>query len=200
MARGAPLETIETEVTVLFSDISGFTALSSTLEPRQVVDLLNDYFPVMAEIVFKYEGTLEKYIGDALMAVWGAPFSHPDDADRAVRAAVEMQRALAELNARWRAQGRPELQIHVGLNTGRVAAGNIGSEQYLQYATIGDATNVASRVCSAAADGEICMNSTTFERWRDRAWPTNPLPPVQVKGKREPLSLHRLDWREPSGT
>jgi adenylate cyclase len=200
MARGAPLETIETEVTVLFSDISGFTALSSTLEPRQVVDLLNDYFPVMAEIVFKYEGTLEKYIGDALMAVWGAPFSHPDDADRAVRAAVEMQRALAELNARWRAQGRPELQIHVGLNTGRVAAGNIGSEQYLQYATIGDATNVASRVCSAAGDGEICMNSTTFERWRDRAWPTSPLPPTRVKGKQEALSLYRLEWREPSGT
>jgi adenylate cyclase len=200
MARGAPLETIETEVTVLFSDISGFTALCSQLEPRQVVDLLNDYFPVMADIVFKYEGTLEKYIGDALMAVWGAPFSHPDDADRAVRAAVEMQRALAQLNARWRAQGRPELQIHVGLNTGRVAAGNIGSEQYLQYATIGDATNVASRVCSAAKDGEIRMNSTTFERWRDRAWPAHALPPTSVKGKQEELNLYLLDWREPSGT
>ncbi|WNG35092.1 GAF domain-containing protein [Archangium violaceum] len=196
MAKGGPLETIETEVTVLFSDISGFTALSSTLEPRQVVDLLNDYFPVMAEIVFKYEGTLEKYIGDALMAVWGAPFAHPDDADRAVRAAVEMQRALAELNARWRTQGRPELKIHVGLNTGRVAAGNIGSEQYLQYATIGDATNVASRVCSAAADGEICMTDATFSRWRDRAWPTSLLPPTQVKGKQEALTLYRLEWRE----
>ncbi|MFL5352005.1 adenylate/guanylate cyclase domain-containing protein [Archangium sp.] len=200
MARGAPLETIETEVTVLFSDISGFTALSSQLEPRQVVDLLNDYFPVMADIVFKYEGTLEKYIGDALMAVWGAPFSHPDDADRAVRAAVEMQRALAQLNARWRSQGRPELQIHVGLNTGRVAAGNIGSEQYLQYATIGDATNVASRVCSAARDGEIRMNATTFERWRDRAWPAQALPPTPVKGKQEELNLYLLEWREPSGT
>jgi len=200
MARGRPLETLETEVTVLFSDISGFTALSSTLEPRQVVELLNDYFPVMAEIVFKYEGTLEKYIGDALMAVWGAPFSHEDDVDRAVRAAVEMQQALAELNTRWRAQGRPELQIHVGLNTGRVAAGNIGSEKYLQYATIGDATNVASRVCSAAGDGEICMNATTFERWRERAWPTSALPATRVKGKQDALSLHRLEWRGPTGT
>ncbi|PTL80592.1 cyclase [Vitiosangium sp. GDMCC 1.1324] len=198
MARGGPLETIETEVTVLFSDISGFTALSSALEPRQVVDLLNDYFPVMAEIVFKYEGTLEKYIGDALMAVWGAPFSHPDDADRAVRAAVEMQQALAALNARWRTQGRPELQIHVGLNTGRVAAGNIGSEQYLQYATIGDATNVASRVCSVAGDGEICMTDTTFALWRERAWHTSPLPPTRVKGKQEALNLYRLEWREPA--
>ncbi|WP_434382183.1 adenylate/guanylate cyclase domain-containing protein [Melittangium boletus] len=200
MARGGSLETQETVVTVLFSDISGFTALSSTLEPRQVVELLNDYFPVMAEIVFKYEGTLEKYIGDALMAVWGAPFSHGDDVDRAVRAAVEMQQALAQLNTRWRAQGRPELNIHVGLNTGRVAAGNIGSEKYLQYATIGDATNVASRVCSAAGDGEICMNATTFERWKDRAWPTHPLPATWVKGKQEALSLHRLEWRESSGT
>lgn len=193
-SRGASLETIETEVTVLFSDISGFTALSSTLEPRQVVDLLNDYFPVMADIVFRHEGTLEKYIGDALMAVWGAPFSHPDDADRAVRAAVEMQQALAGLNARWRAQGRPELRIHVGLNTGRVAAGNIGSEHFLQYATIGDATNVASRVCSVAEPGEICMTEATHARWRDRAWATTPLPPTWVKGKQAALNIHRLDY------
>ena len=105
--KRAHLDIVETEVTVLFSDISGFTSLSSTLNPRQVVDLLNDYFPAMADIVFRYEGTLEKYIGDALMAVWGAPFSQPEDADRALRAAVEMQRALADLNARWRAQGSP---------------------------------------------------------------------------------------------
>lgn len=196
MAQGGPLETIETDVTILFSDISGFTALSSTLEPRQVVDLLNDYFPVMAEIVFRYEGTLEKYIGDALMAVWGAPFAHPDDAARAVRAAVEMQQALRALNARWRSQGKPELRIHVGLNTGRVAAGNIGSERYLQYATIGDATNVAARVCSAAAEGEICMTDTTLALWPQRDWPVTPLPPTLVKGKQEPLRLFRVEWGE----
>jgi adenylate cyclase len=198
LEQGAPLRVVETEVTILFSDISGFTALSSTLEPRQVVELLNEYFPVMAEIVFRHEGTLEKYIGDALLAVWGAPFSHPDDVDRAVRAAVEMQQALEALNARWRARGQPEISIHVGLNTGRVAAGNIGSEQYVQYATIGDATNVASRVCSAAEAGEICLNGPTFLRWKERAWPSTPLPPVQVKGKQEPLALHRLEWREPA--
>jgi len=194
--RGASLEVIETEVTVLFSDITGFTSLSSTLQPRQVVDLLNEYFPVMAEIVFRHEGTLEKYIGDALMAVWGAPFSHPDDVDRAVQAAVEMQQALEVLNQRWRAQGRPELSIHVGLNTGRVAAGNIGSEQYLQYATIGDATNVAARVCSAAGPREICVTQATFERWGRRTVRTTSLPPTPVKGKDAPLVLHRLEWRE----
>jgi adenylate cyclase len=193
--RGAPLERVETEVTVLFSDISGFTSLSSTLHPLQVMDLLNEYFPIMADIVFRHEGTLEKYIGDALMAIWGAPFPQPDDADRALRAAVEMQHALAELNARWRSQGRPELQIHVGLNTGRVAAGNIGSERYLQYATIGDATNVASRVCSAASDGEIYIADTTYQRCRERTWPLEQLAPVQVKGKKDPLTLYRVDWR-----
>ncbi len=193
-SRGAPLERVETEVTVLFSDISGFTSLSSKLPPTQVMDLLNEYFPVMAEIVFRHEGTLEKYIGDALMAIWGAPFPQPDDADRALRAAVEMQHALARLDARWKTEGKPELQIHVGLNTGRVAAGNIGSEHYLQYATIGDATNVASRICSAASDGEICIAEATFQRCRERAWPLIKLPPVQVKGKQEPLTLYRVDW------
>ncbi|WP_224364864.1 adenylate/guanylate cyclase domain-containing protein [Hyalangium versicolor] len=193
--RRAQLGIVETEVTVLFSDISGFTSLSSTLHPRQVVDLLNEYFPTMVDIVFRYEGTLEKYIGDALMAVWGAPFSQPEDADRALRAAVEMQRSLADLNARWRAEGKPELKIHVGLNTGRVAAGNIGSEQYLQYATIGDATNVASRICDATPPGEIRVSEATFARIQERAWPLTQLPPVQVKGKQEPLTLYRVEWR-----
>jgi adenylate cyclase len=192
--RGVPLDRVETEVTVLFSDISGFTSLSSTLHPMQVMDLLNEYYPVMADIVFRYEGTLEKYIGDALMAIWGAPFPQPDDADRALRAAVEMQHALTGLNAKWKSQGRQELKIHVGLNTGRVAAGNIGSEHYLQYATIGDTTNVASRICSAANDGEICMAETTHQRLRERSWPLTKLPPVQVKGKVEPLTLYRVDW------
>jgi len=194
-SRGAALEVIETDVTILFSDITGFTSLSSTLEPRQVVDLLNAYFPVMADIVFRHEGTLEKYIGDALMAVWGAPFSHPDDADRAVRAAVEMQQALQELNKRWRSQGAPELSIHVGINSGRVAAGNIGSEQYLQYATIGDATNVASRVCGLAEAGEIVLHQRTLDQLRERPWPLHALPPAPVKGKNEPLQVYRLDWR-----
>jgi adenylate cyclase len=194
--RRAQLGIVETEVTVLFSDISGFTSLSSTLHPRQIVDLLNEYFPAMVDIVFRHEGTLEKYIGDALMAVWGAPFSQPEDADRALRAAVEMQRALADLNARWRSQGKSELKIHVGLNTGRVAAGNIGSEQYLQYATIGDATNVASRICDATPPGEIRLAEATFQRTQERSWPLTKLAPVQVKGKQEPLTLYRVEWRD----
>lgn len=197
-SREATLGVLETEVTILFADIVDFTGLSSRLRPKEVVDVLNEYFPMMSEIVFRYEGTLEKYIGDALMAVWGAPFKHPLDADRAVRAAVEMQQQLAEMNARWRAQGRVELRIHIGLNSGPVAAGNIGSERYLQYATIGDATNVASRVCGVAHAGQILLTDSTRTLLQERRWPLRPLPPTQVKGKLEHLELHEVLWREGS--
>ncbi|RKH46616.1 adenylate/guanylate cyclase domain-containing protein [Corallococcus sicarius] len=195
--RGVPLEVREANVTILFSDITGFTAMSSRLQPRQVVDMLNAYFPVMADIVFRHEGTLEKYIGDALMAVWGAPFARPDDADRAVRAAVEMQRALQALNARWRAEGAPEIHVHIGLNSGPVAAGNIGSERYLQYATVGDATNVASRVCGVARPDEVLLTDATRALLTPEAFALEPLVPVAVKGREEPLSLFRARWEPP---
>ena len=192
------IATIDAEVTILFSDISDFTGLSGRIEPREVVVLLNEYFPVMSEIVFRHEGALEKYIGDALLAIWGAPFAHPDDADRAVRVALEMQQAMAGFNERLRAAGREPLGIHIGLNTGRVAAGNIGSADYLQYATIGDATNVASRICSAAKDGEIVISESTRVRLTAAPCTIEPLGPVQVKGKAEPLVLHRLLWNAAS--
>ena len=175
------------DVSVLFSDISGFTAMSSTMAPRDVVGILNRYFPVMASIVFKHEGTLEKYIGDALMAIWGAPASHPDDADRALRAALEMRRALRLLNA-----DLPQpLDVHMGLNAGPVAFGNIGSAEYQQFAAIGDATNVASRVCSLAGNGEILISETLRLRLRDR-YELEALPPAKVKGKEEALQAYKV--------
>jgi adenylate cyclase len=184
----------EAEVTTLFSDICGFTQLSSRMRPGEVVDMLNAYFPTMADIVFEQEGTLEKYIGDALMATWGAPFSHPDDADRALRAAVRMQQALQRLNEQRGARQQEALRIHIGLNSGPVAAGNIGSQRFLQYATIGDTTNVASRVCGAAGPGEILITQSTYERLADRHWKLEPLPPTPVKGKDAPLTLYRVHW------
>ena len=194
-SSGMVLGARETEVTTLFSDISGFTSMSSRMRPTEVVDMLNEYFPIMADIVFEQEGTLEKYIGDALMAIWGAPFGHPDDADRALWAAVRMQQELLSLNERRRARGQEEIQIHIGLNTGMVAAGNIGSKRFLQYATIGDTTNVAARVCSASQEGEILITQSTYERLVDQSrWKLELLPPVQVKGKEAPLTLYRLDW------
>ena len=194
-AGDSGLAMVETEVTALFADLSGFTAMSDTMPPREVVALLNDYFPVMADIVFRHEGTLEKYIGDALLAVWGAPLSHGDDAARAVQAAADMQRALTKLNARWNELGRAPLQMHIGLNTGLVAAGNIGSAQYIQYATIGDTTNVASRICSAAQEGEILISERTRESLGGHPWGLTALAPITVKGKSAPLILHRVEWQ-----
>jgi adenylate cyclase len=188
------IETIEAEVTALFCDITGFTTLSSGLRPREVVALLNEYFALLAGVVFRHEGTLEKYIGDALLAVWGAPFAHPDDVSRAVRAAVDMQRGLGPFNEVRRARGEAPIEIHVGLNTGLVAAGNIGSPDYLQYATVGDATNIASRVCSAAAPGEVLITARTRELLPEGAFRLEALDPVMVKGKSESLQLFRVLW------
>jgi adenylate cyclase len=193
-AGGASLGVIDAEVTALFADISGFTALSSSMTPRAVVDMLNDYFPRMADAVFRHGGTLEKYIGDALMAVWGAPFATPEDVDHAMAAAVDMQREVEVLSTARSRDGHPPIRIHIGMNTGPVAAGNIGSDRYLQYATIGDATNIASRACGAAGPGQIVITEATRTRLRASSWPTTPMPPVTVKGKGEPLLLHSVQW------
>ncbi len=195
--HGGGLEVVETRVTALFSDISGFTSMSARMRPREVADLLNAYFPRMADIVFSHGGTLEKYIGDALLAVWGAPFQSSDDADRALAAAVAMQRAMRGLNEELSARGKAPLSIHVGLNTGTVAAGNIGSERYLQYATLGDATNVASRVCGVAQAGEIVLaESTRLALQAGERVPLEPLGPVDLRGKAEPVGLYRVRWEE----
>jgi adenylate cyclase len=188
---------LEVEVTALFSDISSFTQMSSIMQPRQVIEMLNEYFKMMVEdIVFPYEGTLEKYIGDALLAVWGAPYQKADDADRALRAAVEMQWAVRRLNQEWVKQNKRQIQIHIGLNTGRVAAGNIGSEKLFQYAHIGDTMNVASRICTAAEADEIVISQSTFNKLINQNLPLEKLPPIKVKGKDEPLELYRLLWEQ----
>ncbi|NEP58559.1 MAG: FHA domain-containing protein [Symploca sp. SIO2G7] len=188
---------VDTEVTALFCDISQFTEMSSQMAPRQIIEMLNEYFQVMVEeIVFAYEGTLEKYIGDALFAVWGAPYPQADDSERAIRAAIAMQWAVRRLNQKWSQQGRRTISIHIGLNTGKVAAGNIGSEKLIQYAAIGDTTNVTSRICGVAKGGEILISQGTFAKLRDRTLPLEKIPPVKVKGKEEPLQLYRLLWEQ----
>ncbi len=191
------LEIVETEVTALFADICGFTKMSSTMEPRQVIEMLNEYFKVIVEeIVFPYEGTLEKYIGDALLAVWGAPYRKDDDTQRAVRAAMEMQWAVRRLNRDWIQRGKQPIQVHIGINTGKVAAGNIGSEQLIQYASIGDTTNVTSRICSAATAEEILISQSTFDKLGGWNLPVEKLEPVWVKGKEQPLHLYRVLWKQ----
>lgn len=179
---GDGLSVVETRVTALFCDISGYTTLTSGWPPRQVIDLLNEYFPLVAQAVFDQDGTLEKYIGDALLAIWGAPYSREDDADRAVLAAIEMVRAV---------KGR-RFGVHIGLHTGPVAAGNIGTREYVQYAAVGETTNLASRISGVAGEGEIVLSADTVASLKSPPPGLEQLPPTTVKGYAEPLTLYRL--------
>jgi len=188
---------VDTEVTALFSDVTQFTQMSSLMSPRAVIEMLNEYFGMMVEeIVFPYEGTLEKYIGDALVAVWGSPYQKEDDAERAVKAAIAMQWAVRRLNIQRQQRNHPPIYIHIGLNTGRVAFGNIGTDRLIQYAHIGDTMNVASRICSEAKANEILISASTFVKLKQTKIPMERLPLVQVKGKKDPLQVYRVLWQE----
>ena len=178
-------------IAVLFSDIRGFTALSETMRPDDMAQLLTEYFTEMVESVFDNDGTLDKFIGDSVMAQWGAPIGTTDDADKCMTAAIEMMRKLDKLNAKWRNEGRPELQIGIGLNYGEAFAGNIGSERRLEFTVIGDTVNTASRLCSAAGPGEILIS----EEMRQALSLIPALavcPPMELKGKSQPVPVYRV--------
>jgi adenylate cyclase len=179
------------QVAVLFSDIRGFTPLSESMNPDEIAHLLTEYFTEMVECVFRHGGTLDKFIGDAVMAQWGAPIGAPDDPDRAMAAAIDMIRELAILNQKWRGQGRPELQVGIGLTYGEVFAGNIGSERRLEFTVIGDTVNTASRLCSAAEGGEILI-SDEMRRALSAVPPLKERPPLDVKGKSNPVPIYSV--------
>lgn len=145
-------------VVVLFSDIRSFTAIAESLAPTAMAAQLNEYFEAMVAIVFKHDGALDKFIGDALMAYWGAPESSESDATRAVTAAVEMQRVMVELNSRWQLEGRPQLRAGIGVHAGDAFVGNVGSPRRMEFTLIGDTVNVANRLCSLAQSGEILVS------------------------------------------
>jgi adenylate cyclase len=150
------------EVSILFADICGFTSMSETMSPSSVSLLLNDYLSRMTDVIFKYEGTLDKYIGDAIMAVFGAPLDMPDHAPRAIRTALEMQERLAEWNAE-RKEGSPELRIRIGINSGKAVAGEIGSVNKKEYTVLGDTVNTASRLeSSVAKPGSVVIGANTY--------------------------------------
>ena len=178
-------------VAVLFSDIRGFTALSESMMPDDMANLLTEYFTEMVDVVFRHGGTLDKFIGDAVMAQWGAPIGSPDDADRAMAAAIDMIVELGKLNVKWREQGRPELQIGIGLNHGEAFAGNIGSERRLEFTVIGDTVNTASRLCSAADGGEILL-SDEFRLALSDPPKMKKRPAMQLKGKGQPVPVYRV--------
>jgi adenylate cyclase len=178
-------------VAVLFSDIRGFTAISEEMNPFQMAKLLSDYFTEMVDCVFRHGGTLDKFMGDALMAQWGAPTSHADDVDRALRAAIDMQRALDRLNARWLAEGTPTMLAGIGLNFGEAFAGNIGCERRLEYTVIGDTVNTASRLCAAAEPGDILLTES-FQKALIVAPAMTQVPPLVLKGKAQPVPVYRV--------
>lgn len=178
-------------IAVLFSDIRGFTAIAESLGPDAVARLLSEYFSEMVEVIFEHGGTLDKFIGDAIMALWGAPIAHADDPDRALQAAVAMQQATELLNNRWAAANRPEIGVGIGINYGEVFAGNIGSQRRMEYTVLGDAVNVASRVCAEAAPGEILVTESLLGALRQTP-PVEYLPQLALKGKSQVVQVYRM--------
>jgi class 3 adenylate cyclase/tetratricopeptide (TPR) repeat protein len=174
-------------VTVMFADISGFTALSERLDPEQVRALINACFSWLVPIVEKYGGVVEKFIGDEIMAMFGAPVAHENDAERALRASLEMMDALVEFNKKH----LTSLGMHFGINTGIVVAGGLGSDGRQQYGVMGDTVNVAARLEDVSETGQIVVGPNTY-RLTASLFRFDMLPPVRVKGKSEPIPIHRL--------
>jgi adenylate cyclase len=181
------------EMTVLFSDIRGFTTVSEAGEPEEIVSLLNVYFTRMVDIVFRHRGTVDKFVGDMVMALFGAPLDDPDHADHAVQAALEMIEALRQLNADWQAQGHPALDIGIGINSGPMIAGNIGSEAIMSYTVIGDAVNLGSRLESLNKQygTHVIISEATRARLKQPV-ALRPLGEVVVKGKTRAVPIFEV--------
>jgi adenylate cyclase len=196
------------EATMLFSDIRGFTKLAERARPTEVVALLNEYFEVMIEILFKWQGTLDKYVGDEIMALFGVPVMQADAPWMAVQCALEMQSALREFNRTRQADNQMPIQVGIGINTGMVVTGTVGSSHTKQYTAIGDAVNVASRLCSIAKAGEIIVSESTMKRITGRVEAIS-RPPTSLRGRDEPLHIYNVigrkgdlkgDFTDPSDT
>jgi len=179
-------------VTVLFADLSGFTALSERLDPEDIRALQTDLFEEMSGAIARFDGFVEKFVGDAVMGVFGAPVAHEDDPERALRAALAMLERVAALSERWAHRVGAPLDLHIGVNTGPVVAGHIGSDPGAAYAVTGDAVNTASRLQNKAGPGQILVSQSTYLLTR-HAFGFEPLGEVPLKGKAEPVALYRLD-------
>jgi adenylate cyclase len=181
------------ELTILFCDLRDFTTLSEKRTAQQIVELLNEYFTEMVDCVMAEGGVVDKYIGDNIMAVFGAPVTRPDDAQRAVRAAVRMRGALAKLNERFAERGIERLRFGIGLHSGEVVAGNIGSIRRMEYTVIGDAVNVASRLETKTKElaTDILISEATRERL-DGAVTTESVGEVHVKGRGQPIQIYKV--------
>jgi adenylate cyclase len=184
-----PLAPTERVVTVLFSDIVSFTKICEGLPPVQVAGFIREYLTLMTEIVFAHGGTIDKYIGDAIMALFGAPMPSPDSAISAIRAALEMRDRILEFR-------RPNpagaaLRARVGINTGLVVVGNIGSTRRMEYTAIGDAVNVAARLQAFARPNEICIDEGTYAQTKG-AFQVEEIGTIDVRNRAEPISIYKV--------
>lgn len=171
------------EVTILFADIRNFTSIAEKMQPHEVVDLLNTYLGEMTHMVFRYDGTVDKYIGDAIMAVFNAPVSQEDHAWLAVSAAFSIQEAVEKLKS-----VNPLISVGIGINTGSAVLGNVGTDLHLDYTVIGDSVNVAARLCREAGPGQLLVSSKTYDFVADRV-EVNQLEPKKFKGKTKPIQI-----------
>ena len=184
-------EFLSREVTILLADLRGFTAIAASHPAGTVIQLLNPCLIKMSEIVFRHQGTIDKFMGDSIMVLFGAPVSRVDDVRRALACAVEMQLAMSSLNLAHKDQGMPELFMGIGINTGEVLAGMLGSERYSEYTVIGDEVNLASRIEAFSLRGQVLISQSTYDRCRDFVETSDPID-IHVKGKPRPVSLREV--------
>jgi len=180
----------ERNVTILFADIRGFTSMSEKMTAHEVVSMLNKYLGEMTESVFNFEGTLDKYIGDCIMAIFNAPLEQPDHAMQAIRASMDMQKRISQVQLEDK--DVPRVDVGIGLNTGPAVIGNIGSQKRVDYTAIGDTVNTASRMCSLAGKGELIITENTYKLVKDKI-KAKKLDPVKVKGKEKPLQVYLVE-------
>ncbi|MBA3239013.1 MAG: response regulator [Parachlamydiaceae bacterium] len=180
-------------VTVLFTDIRNFTAIVATLDPRQIVSLLNDYFSIMSECVNAHKGSVNKYIGDGLLAVFGAPLSYIDNHYNAVACSLEMMHKLDSFNAKWGEIVGRKISLGIGINTGEVVAGNIGSADHIEYSVIGNTVNIASRIEALTKEipNAILISESTYLAVKDKIT-VEKLAPVEIKGQEGKLQVYRV--------
>jgi adenylate cyclase len=208
LQRGGELR----ETAVLFSDIRGFTRWTEKHKPSHIVSILNDYFELMVDAIHRHHGTLDKFMGDGIMALFGAPIAYGNDALNAVLSALDMMEGLEKLNIRLRDMGQEEVKIGIGINNGPVIAGYMGSTKSMEYTAIGDHVNLSARLCGVAAPGQILLSEHTYRAVRSNI-DVNEMPPIMVKGKVDPVNIYEVrgmlrktasidtpTWDDPTGS
>ncbi len=185
------------DVTVFNSDIRGFTRMSEGASPESMIDMLNEYFEMMVETIFRYDGTLDKFMGDGIMAIWGAPAQHGDDPIRCVQSSLEQMEVLGRYNRARVERGEAPLAIGIGIHTGPLVAGYVGSSRALSYTVIGDTANTSARLCGIALAGQIVISETTLNKLGNR-FEVEELPPANLKGKEKPLRIFNVKREKPT--